>query len=235
MAKIKTCVFCNKQMEGGFFTNDAQSLTLGNVEVTCCPDCHQRYHKDAKNARKRMSVKMENYRKSTRQKPDEQMAADFFLAYVRQEQERLERFGPVGKYETAGYFAYEPIQKLFAVHEFPLGGESTLSQTKKDFKKLDDVGKVWYSKEDVTKLEFRKAFGSNHTGFFSTACAFEVRFNDEKVLSEKPCIARMPFVGAGLFPHTQKKKAKLQCIAMLKILREAIGSDLEVREVKKFN
>lgn len=66
-------------------------------------------------------------------------------------------------------------------------------------------------------------------------CCDECRAKYEKEFSFKPAITKMSFAGTGLFPHTQRKRAKAMCEAALVALAIAIGSDISVEYVNKFN
>lgn len=234
MAKTTNCVFCGKEMTTGFFKGDSSWISLGDEIVDCCEDCRAKYAQNAKRVEKRFGVKLENYKKATKKKPTPSALVNFFLRYLDEEAEQLARCGEITTKEDAGYFALDTDKQYFAVREFPLGTDTTSGQMSKSITKAEDVGKVWFSKEDITKLEYRTTFIGNSTGLFSTAYSFEVRFNDEKEMTYKPCIARMTFVGTGLFPHTQKKKAKQMCAGALTLLKVRIGSDIPVTEVKRF-
>lgn len=235
MAKTIKCKFCGKELTSGFFKGEEKYLDIAGIEsLVCCEECYNKHYEDARRLGKRFAIKVENYKKSTKKKVDEETLKKMFLTYVEEEKEQIARCGKGSSYANAGYFACDD-NGLFAVKEFELGLDVSAKQMVKSGKKAEKVGEVRFSKDDITKLEYRTSSVGSSLGLFTTAHSFEVRFNDEKVLTYKPCITRMFFVGKGLFPHNQRKNAKQQCAAALEILKKAIGSDIPVVEVKKFN
>ena len=234
MAKNIQCVFCGKEMSRGFFSGDADSFDIAGKTLDCCSDCRAVYQKEAKRVGKRFVIKLENAKKAAKARLDGNAVAQMLRVYLAEEKEQIARCGCVAEKEDGGYFAFDPTYTRFAVREFSLGSDVTAKQMIKSSKALTEVGEVWFDKSDVTKLEYRTTFVGESLGFFSSAYSFEIRLNDEKVLTYKPCITKAFFVGTGLFPHSQKKKAKLQCAAVLGILKSTLGIDAEVREVKKF-
>lgn len=153
-----------------------------------------------------------------------------FITWSRQ----IARCGKIDTYTDLGYFVVNEENKCFAIREFELGSDVTAGQMVKSLKKSEETGDVWFSKDDVTRLEYRTTFVGESLGLFSSAYSFEIRLNGEKVITYKPCITKAAFIGKGLFPHSQKKKAKEQCRGLLVLLKETIGADLPVVEVKKF-
>lgn len=235
MAKTMNCQFCGKELTSGFFKGDDRYLDIAGIKsIVCCEDCFNKYIEDVNRVGKRFAIKFENYKKATKNKVDEETLKKMFLHYLEEEKEQIARCGTGSSYANAGYFACDD-NGLFAVREFELGSDASAKQMVKSGKKAEDVGEVRFSKDDITRLEYRTSFVGDSLGMFVSAYSFEVRFNDEKVITYKPCITRMSFVGKGLFPHSQKKKAKQQCAAALEIFKKAIGSELPVVEVKKFN
>lgn len=235
MAKTTNCAFCGKELTTGFFKGDALDLYVGFDSATCCEHCYDQYQKDIKRIEKRLKVKIDNYKQATKTKKlDSRQVADLIRTYLAQEQEQIARCGKIDEYTDLGFFAIDEEKGLFAIREFELGSDMSAHQMIKSLKKAEDVGEVWFSKDDITRLEYRTTFVGESLGLFATAYSFEIRLNDEKVITYKPAITRAAFVGKGLFPHSQKKKAKLHCAEMLEVLKSAIGSDLPVVEVKKF-
>ena len=228
MAKTTHCIFCGKEMTSGFFSGTANSIYLTDVDsVECCDDCCEKYANEAKRIKKRFTTKIENCKASTKKKIDSLTLAAAFVRYLNEEKEQIERCGKIGERLDGGSFSFDKSRKHFAVHEYQLGNTVSTKSKIKNLNTSSDVGEVWFSKDDITKLEYRitDGFGTS-VGFFSTIYEFDVRFNDEKNITYKPCITKMYFKGSGLFPHSQKKKAKLQCAQELEMLKKLIGSEL---------
>lgn len=235
MAKTTHCAFCGKELTSGFFSGDAYSLEIGGVAfVDCCQKCYEKYEEESARIRKRFSIKIANYKKATKQKVDNKTLVDFFLRYLAEEKTQIARCGTGSPKANAGYFTCED-DGTFAITEFELGADVSAKQMAKSGKKAENVGEVRFNKDDITKLEYRTTMVGDSLNLFSTAFSFEIRLNDEKVFTYKPCITKMFFVGTGLFPHTQKRKAKEQCAAVLRVFQQAIGSNIPIVEVKKFN
>ena len=124
----------------------------------------------------------------------------------------------------------------FNASECELGLFANAKQLEKDMLHILDYPNAWFSKDDVTKLEYRYAGCYTLVGeAFSDAYAFEVRLNDEKEVTYKPAIFRMFFTTKGFTGGSRKKKAKIKCAEKLEEFKNIIGCDLPVVEVKKFN
>lgn len=235
MAKTTTCAFCGKELTTGFFKGDALDLYVGYDQATCCDSCYEQYKDEIKRVEKRLKIKIANYKTATKNKKlTSQQVADMVKTYLAEEKEQIARCGKIDTYTDLGYFVVNEENKCFAIREFELGSDVTAGQMVKSLKKSEETGDVWFSKDDVTRLEYRTTFVGESLGLFSSAYSFEIRLNDEKVITYKPCITKAAFIGKGLFPHSQKKKAKDQCAGLLVLLKETIGADLPVVEVKKF-
>lgn len=235
MAKTTTCAFCGKELTTGFFKGDDFDLYVGYDRATCCESCHEQYQGEAKRVEKRLKIKLDNYKAATKTKKlSGEQLAQMLKTYLAEEAEQIARCGKIDTYTDLGYFVIDEQRKYFAIREFELGSDITAGQMVKSLKKAEETGDVWFSKDDITRMEYRTTFVGESLGLFATAYSFEIRLNDEKVITYKPCITRAAFVGKGLFPHNQKKKAKQQCEGMLVLLKETIGADIPVKEVKKF-
>jgi hypothetical protein len=237
MAKVTHCNFCNKELTTGFFGGTANSIYLTDVDsVVCCDECREKYKQEAKRVKKRFITKVDNCKASSKKKMDETTLAKAFLRYLAEEKEQIERCGLITDSIPCGFFGYDEQRAYFAVREYRQGDEVFTKKKIKNINAASEIGEVWFCKDDVTRLEYRVTSGfGESTGLFSSVFEFDVRLNDEKNVTYKPCITKMYFMGKGLFPHSQKKKAKLQCAKELEVLKNLIGSELTVTEVKKFN
>ena len=237
MAKTTTCAFCGKEVTTGFFGGNAMTLTVGLNDAICCEHCYDRYQAEVSRIKDRLKVKLNNYVTATKtRKLDSQFVANAILQYLAEEKEQIARCGTISDYQDMVYFAVNREKGYFAIREFELGaGDLSAGESLRNIKKAEKVGDVWFSKEDVTRMEYATTFVGNVMNLFSTAYTFEIRLNDEKNITYKPCIARMTFVGKGLFPHNQKKNAVEKCREMLMMLKDAIGSDVPVVYVKRMN
>lgn len=233
MAKTTTCAFCGKEVTTGIFGGDAMTLTVDFHDAICCQDCYEQYRKDVNRIKKRLKVKLENYVIATgNRKLDSKFVADVILRYLAEEKEQIARCGTISNATDMGYYVVDREKGYFAMREFERGSDITTGQTVRNMKRAEDVGEVWFSKEDVTRMEYTTTLAGDILNLFSTAYTFEIRFNDEKNITYKPCITRLTFVGKGFFPHNQKQNAKDQCAAVLKNLKDIIGADVPVVYVK---
>ena len=234
MAKMTHCEFCGKELKKGLFTGQDYPLDLGLDFITCCKECYDRYEKAAARNRERFSVKMRNYRAATKKKVEPEMVKQMFLDYLAQERALMHRQKHAERVINFGFFAADD-EGLFAVREADLDADFNAKQMTKTLKNANKVGETQFNKDDITRIEYRTTMFGESTGLFSTAYPFVIRFNDEKEFTYKPCVTKMVFVGKGLWPHTQKKKAKEACESALQLFKEVIGSDLPIREVKSFH
>lgn len=233
MAKLTNCVFCNKELTKGFFSEDVERIDLGGGSLTCCTDCYKKYRGDAKRIRKRFGTKIENLKKAGKRKLSENELAEMFLLYLKEEAEQIAKCGEEEPEKFVSFFGVNE-KGYFSVKEQPISAvntDVTARQMIKTIKKSDDFDSVCFDKDDITKLEFRPTGVGDTLTLFSTAYSYEIRLNDEKVLTYKPCIAKIAVVGQGLFT---RKSADKQLYKMLEVFRMCIGSDLPVTKVKKF-
>lgn len=234
MAKTTNCVFCGKELKSGLFRGDDYALTIGDGYVTCCEECLDTYSDDAKRHKKRLIVKLENLKRaSKRKKISEKELAEMYMVYRKEEETQMEKCGAQIPTDILGCFVYGD-RGGFAVKEQKTGfanSDITAKDMVKTLDKADEYDCFFFDKEDITKLEYRPAGSGSGLTMFSAAFAYEIRLNDEKVLTYKPCIAKMAVVGTGLF---KRKSADKNMYLFLNLFRKRIGSDLPIVKVKKF-
>ena len=233
MAKQTHCAFCGKELTTGFFSGDATSILIGTHTVICCEHCLEQYSQKIQTHKNRLKIKLNNYQRATKtRKLDSDFIGTAIMRYLAEEEEQIARCGKISQYTDLGYFAVEESKGFFAVREFELGGETT-GEMIRNMKKAEDVGDVWFSKDDITCMEYATTTFGHSLSLFSSAFTFEIRLNNEKDITYKPCITRATFKGTGLFPHNHRKDAQRQCAAMLILLKDAIGADVPVVSVKR--
>lgn len=236
MAKIRHCVFCGKEITTGFFRGTANDLYLSEYQsVRCCDDCYEKYASKVEKIKDRFGVKVENYNISSKKDIDEITLAGAFIRYLAEEKDQYERCGEIEDYVFLGPFAYNKENGYFYIREFKQGDSFSVQKKINNLTESMITGDVWFSKDDISRIEFRitDTFGES-AGAFSTIYEFDVRFNDEKNITYKPCITKMYFEGKGFLPSAHKKEAKLECIRQLELFKSIIGSNLPIIEVKKF-
>lgn len=234
MAKTTTCAFCGKELTTGFFKGDAFSVSVGSHTAVCCEHCHDQYSKDLTRIEKRLKIKLNNYAAANRtRKLDSSFVADAIRRYLEEEKEQIARCGTITDATDLGYFVVDEEKGYFAIREFEFGRDATTGETLRNMKRAEEVGDVWFCKDDITHLEYATTLVGHSVGLFATAYTFQIRLNNEKVVTYKPCITRATFLGKGLFPHSQRKRAIEQCAAALTLLKDTIGAEIPVTSVKR--
>ena len=237
MAKTTNCAFCGKELTKGFFKGNDMSLEVGSViYVTCCEDCHDKYQENAKSSRKRFAAKLNNYKRATKKKPSDKEIADMFKTYIEEEQQQLKKSGNEVVDIVIGCFCCNN-NGFFAVRELEQGfGNSDVSAKDmlKTLNKADDVQSLPFDKNDITRIEFARVGIGDTLGLFKTVFSYEVRLNDQSIMTYKPCITRTAMIGQHFFPFLHKKSADKHMMEFLNSFKTIIGSDLPIVKVRKF-
>lgn len=237
MAKTAKCAFCGAEVKTGFFAGNAEMLYLGQ-EIPCCESCYKTYGKEIEEREDRIKTKIENLKKSSRVKLSNEDVAMLVKKYLAEEEQQREKVGIQLLPEFSGFFNYNE-DGYFTVHEFLLSsfldGDSSIESIGVSKAKSMEVDSLPFTKDDITRIEYRKAtkVGAS-TGMFSEAHSFEIRLNDSKTFTYKPCITRLGVIGNGFLPFLAAKDAEKQVIEALEMFKRIIGCDLPVVKVKKF-
>ena len=236
MAKIKTCPICGKEYKDAFFgTEESGGLNFGKIglresffAISCCSECSSRYEDIAKREGLRFASKVENLKRASRRRLKDEDIARLFLEYVKD----MQNYTPyVGEEGLPISFCYITLDGRFCVNET---NTSTVDFTMKDFdKSLEKIfhfdNRYVFGKEDVTKLEYRVI--DEDRNMFSGIYTFEIRLNDEKNMTFKPCLAKF-FVGVRGFGL--KHKADKEMRRLLEVFKSQVGVDLPITKVRKF-
>ena len=231
MAKTKACQFCGKEITTGFFKGTERLLDLGSGKyISCCEDCYNKYEEDANRVKERLGIKINNYDYSSKEALSDADKVKAFLHYLEEEKEYASKEGYTP--DSLGFFVLNDKCE-FTASEYEVNFSGSKKQLEKDLMHKMEYPNAWFNKDDITKLEYRYA-GSYYasTEFGEDIYAFEVRLNDEKEITYKPCILRFAITAKGFTGGIRKEKAKAICAEMLGELKNAIGSDLSVVEVK---
>lgn len=232
MAKIKHCAFCGKEVTMGLFKKTGHPLYLSpGLEILCCQECSEKYEEEALRIGERFMIKVFNYQEATHTKLDVNQVKDFFFRYLEEERQAIARGGEVENYYDGPFYVTDGAGH-FAIKEATLYGDLNIDDMIDSLKNMDDVCPVWFSKDDITQLEYRMGIRET-SGVFSSVFSFDIRLNDEKQLSFKPCIARAIFKGTSIL-GSEKKKAREECIAALQQFNAALGANFPIVEVKEF-
>ena len=237
MAKVEKCVFCGAEVTTGMFKGTAEYFEIADAMLPCCPDCHKTVSEEIAESQSRISAKIKNFKKSSKVK----LSNADIATLIRKYQEEEKQYAEKTEYEEPELFCeFYCFNKNghFTVREFELygssgGGNVTSMSFDKQLSQL--CNSFLFTKDDITKIEYRfTSWHGDSTGLFSEAHSIEIRLNDEKKFTYKPCVTRMAVVGKGLFPNLAKKNAEKQVVEVLKKFKETIGSDLPIVKVKKF-
>lgn len=241
MAKTTTCKFCNKELTKGFFNGNANSLEVAPLTyVTCCDACEKELRSIAKAESERFGAKLGNYKRATRTKPDQDTIANMFITYISEMEDNAGKHSfPV----TGDFDGFYSIGRngTFTAKEFETGFINSDTSAKFMVKSKDaalveglDMGR-YFTKDDITRIEYRRVGIGDPLGLFNIAYSYEIRLNDEKTVTFKPCITRAAVLGNGFLGLFCKRSAGKKIAAMLERFKTHIGSDLPIREVKRFN
>ncbi len=232
MAKTAKCAFCGAEVTTGLFTGNAEELQLSQT-VTCCESCHRKFSVAIAGKEYRIINKLENMKRSAKVKLSNEEIAKLVNKYLAEETQQKEKAGNQELEHFTGFFAHNKFG-FFTVREFQLSGfladDESSSITASQY-----VEGVPFDKNDITRIEYRKATKiGRSTGLFSELHTFEVRLNDEKVFTYKPCITRAVVEGKGLMPFLAAKNAEKHFVEQLQQFKQIIGSELPIVKVSKF-
>ncbi len=213
MAKKINCCFCGSESE-------IHGLHLGDRYILCCENCFEKHKREAKKVGDRFAIKLQNIEKRTKTKFDDKQIADMFLLYCeeRECQKNQHFVDSFNKDISEVYF-----RKFFKANEARLNGEVNMYGEEFNISNKDDISEIVFTRhghgifESITNKRY----------------TFLVRFNDEKVMTYKPCIVRYDFIGKG-FLFGYYESAKKQLYYALNTLQKEIGSDLYIVEQEGF-
>lgn len=236
MAKTVHCVFCGKELTTGFFNGTAEELEIAELTyVPCCSECKESYAAIAEEDKERFGAKLENYKRSTGKKPKGEELGKLYCRYLLEEDNQ--RQIPCG--ETKGFhrFFWHTEDGFFAIRETRTGFINSDVSAKDMIATLDSAAAAdsyMFSRDDITMIQYRQVGMGDPLGLFNIAYSFEIRLNDEKVLTYKPCITRTAVLGKGFCGIYNKTSARKQMEKLLQEFKTAIGSDLPIERVRKF-
>ena len=236
MAKTVHCVFCGKELTTGFFNGTSEELEVAElVYLTCCPECKEAMKETAEEEKERFTTKLGNYKRATGKKPKGAELAQLYVTYL---QERTD-LGSVPCGDIAGFnrFYWVTTDGMFAVRETRTGFVNSDVSARDMIKSLEaagDVDSYLVSKDDIDRIEYRQVGIGEPLGLFNIAYSFEIRLNDEKVITYKPCITRTAMLGKGFCGIYNKTSARKQMEKLLQEFKSHIGSDLPIVRVRKF-
>lgn len=234
MAKTKVCVFCGKEYQDKLFgSSEGGLLQLGKgdteIFLNCCNECNKKYEEKANQEGQRFSVKLANLKKATKTKPSESEIAKMFCAYLSEKTGYPDYTGEQGLPIS---FCFISPDGHFCMTEF-CNSKSNYS-AKQHLKSFDNIltydKNHMFSAKDVSRIEYCQV-GKESSGLFSTVVIYDIRLNDEKVMTYKPCIGRFYVVGKGI---SQVKSAEKELLRLINVFKSKVGVNLPITKVKKF-
>ena len=234
MAKMVKCKFCGKEMKDSFFSGDAFYLNMGgNVSVPCCEDCYKQYGLGSKIEEKRFNSKVENFKKSNgKRKLTDEEQETLYITYYNEMKDYKEKEASATLIDL-GYFKSNE-DGLFSVAEFVLGSVTSGKEIINAIDKVTEEAVGVFDRSDISCLEYRLTdkLGSDTGKAMTTAYVFEVRLNDPRVMTYKPCVTYVVATGTAFLPHRRKEKAEESVIATLNVLKKATGAMVQITKIK---
>lgn len=236
MAKMTSCDFCGKEIKKGVFAGESFWIDVGNNmqgNLTCCEDCYNKYHPEEKAERKRFATKLENMKKSTKKRYSNKEIAKMFAEYIDEKYVILAKHGDeLPEYYSGGFVTNS--NGCFYLTEFCKGYiNSDVSATDmiKSLDKSQSADCCCFDKNDITKIEYARVGRGDILSFSKTAFSYEIRLNDESVMTYKPCITRTAVIGKGVF--LTGRSAEQEIVNALTFFKMGIGSDLPIKRIDK--
>lgn len=233
MAKTKPCAFCGTEVKMGLLSEDWVDF---DGIIPCCKECREKYKDSLEYHQDRFKAKLINYKRATKTKPSNHDLANMFLSYLEEEKIYAQKSKNIKLNRTDGCFCYSK-NGAFAVREYAQGwlnSDITSGDMLKTLLQSEEWNSYPFTKDDITKIEFARVGSGSSTGSFKTVYSYEIRLNDQSVITYKPCITRTASLGTGIFGFLRKKSADRDTEQLLLNFRQFIGSDLPVVKVKKF-
>lgn len=237
MAKIKNCAFCGKEIKSGIFSGENFVLNIGGFNVlNCCEKCYNHYSKLYKAHEKRFDLKLGNVKKSRKSKLSGEEIAKMLETYISEADKYIENSKDKYVDSFNRFYCYNSNgEKYFSTKEFGKGFVNSDVSAKDMVKSMEAVAldsDIFFDKDDITKIEYAKVGIGDPLSLFSVAHTFNIRLNDESVMTYKPCITRAALLGRG-FGFGYRRSAEKKLIKLLNEFKETIGSDLPIVKVKK--
>ena len=238
MAKRKICPICGKEYTDSFFgKSEGGTLSIegGLMEapshyISCCAECAARYKMDTLVHGPRFCQKVANLKKARRCRIDDRMLIRLFDAYVAEAKAHPIYDGP--EPDGCGSFCFITPDGRFSLCETLKGAtELTDQQLVQNVSITSRFSHVeCFTKDDVTKLEYRKVTSRLLTPF-AAVVTYDIRLNDEREMTFRPCIVRVYIHSYGLFAGVAcKRKMRRQ----MEVFRERTGITIPPRTVDRF-
>ena len=242
MAKEIQCPLCDKKIIKKFFGKEHGDLWLGETFIfDCCRECCDKYKAFADKHGKTFSVKLKNLEDRTNQVLDSNERGQLFLQFYEEAQKYeatktpATHIMPFYSCDNNGRF-YVPEYRLNFLTQS--GEIKDMIQNLENletniFNHLNNSSIVsYFTKDDISKIEYCILSGVSD-GLMRKVYPVVVRFNDEGVMTFKPCITKTVVYGTGI---SKKQSAEENVLKMLAEFCQHIGAtDIPIVHVKDFN
>ena len=158
-----------------------------------------------------------------------------YITYIAEAERYQEKQADAVPTATVGAFALVTEDGRFTVTEASnsfMHKDINAKDMAKTITKALKADPNWFTKEDITKIEYAPNDSGSFIGLFHKAYSYTIRLNDEKVMTYRPCITRSSVLGKG-FGFGYRKRAEKQLMAELILFKTLIGSDLPITRGSK--
>ncbi len=242
MGKKIICPFCKKELKKGLFSNEIDFIELYDEchIIECCSQCAIDYAEMVRNYVDdqyfRFQTKYENGWLDFETDDNYQLLCKYIYEYKLYKEKRSSQISEKKKdfyhYNSDGYFWVEETEK---------SADPTLYDNYSNFNAAlhyDENVCFAFNKSDISRIEFTVdpivtgAIYEAGTDIFR----FLIRFNDEKVMTYKPCLVEAAIrVPHAVFARNKSKKAAIEEMhRKLVEFKHNIGSDLPINYLEKF-
>ena len=238
MAKRKICPICGKEYTDSFFgksEGDTLSFESNYTDalkryIPCCAECAARYKMETLVHGPRFCQKVTNLKKARRGRMDDRTLIRLFDAYLAEAKAHPVYDGP--EPEGSGTFCFITPDGRFCLSETVKG--ATELTDKRLVRAVAMTSNFYptecFTRDDVTKLEYKRVECQILT-LFAAVAAYDIRLNDEREMTYRPCIVRVYIHSYGIFAGLAcDRKMRRQ----MKLFREQTGITLPARKVNRF-
>lgn len=229
--KVTKCAFCGAPITTGLFGGNSWDIELGET-MHLCINCYNQHNTYIDLNKARLETKIENMRKATKARLSGEDIANFIKQYMQEEDYYQTRYGKVIALETQPFFRHNGYG-LFTVAEAPIDGVYSWDTMVQSNRRNREAEEIWFSREDITCLEYCCTTKMGITDEnMPTYYSFDIRLNDQRYFTYRPCIVNVCIQGDGLF--NGRRKAEDQLLYMLEGFQRVIGTNLPIIKHDKF-
>jgi len=236
MAKTGICPICGKEIIYGILNGNVEELKLtADDYLDCCGDCKKEYKEIVKAAKPKFEAKLHNYKRRNKGKLDNDTLGKLFMTYLNEATLQMEKNSGQVPDNQRCFYVYNK-DGYFNVREWKLGflnKDISVTDMVKSTIKNSNTDGMMFTKDDITRIEFRRDKFPSSAGLFKYVASYDIRLNDESVMTAKPCITRIAIVTTATMFNAGSALDK-KMTEILNDFKKVIGSDLPVVKVNKF-